>query len=198
MKRLSWSVKDADQHGAAAACAGPEGRIELNSFQQLILHTHLDLEVVQQALAQLGVGIYKVGAVVKNIHTCTFCMGERIEGLPDAQALDRVVAGTAVPFTVRIGFSGCQANCGEALIRDIGIVRMSTGLYDIYIGGRPGSLQPVFGQRAAEGLPGQQLPRALTALLTCYRDNARGKERFWKAVQRLTVAPFQSAMISGE
>lgn len=173
---------------------GPNGRIELNSFHQLILHLPAEtLSEVSKRLRGSGLGVYAVGAVAKNLHTCTFCMGERIEGLPDAKRLDELVAGTAVPFTVRVGFSGCQSNCGEALLRDIGIVRIGT-VYDVYIGGRAAGLSPVIGEKIAAGIAGDHLPGVVRALLDCYRQGARGKERFWKTVQRLGVEPFRAAV----
>lgn len=177
-----------------AEIIGPGGRVELNSFQQLILHAPVqDESAVTDRLRSLGLGVYAVGAVVKNLHTCTFCMGERTEGLPDARRLDAVVAGTPVPYTVRIGFSGCQSNCGEALLREIGVVRIGT-TYDLFIGGRAASLSPTIGQRVAGGLSSAQLPDAIRALLDCYRQGARGKERFWRTIQRLGLEPFQAAV----
>jgi precorrin-3B C17-methyltransferase len=183
-----------EQLQAIALAAGAGGRVELNSFQQLILHTsEQNVEETSGRLRALGLGVYPVGAVVKNLHTCTFCMGERVEGLPDAQRLDSVVAGIPVPFTVRVGFSGCQNNCGEALLRDIGIVRMETG-YDIFIGGRAAGLTPAVGTKVADGIPGDRLPVAVRAILECYRQIARGKQRFWKTVQRHGTDPFREAI----
>lgn len=184
----------AEQIRVITEVLGPNGRMELNSFQQVILHLpSQSLSSVSERLRSAGLGVYAVGAVVKNLHTCTFCMGERIEGLPDAKRVDEVVAGTPVPFTARVGFSGCQSNCGEALLRDIGIVRSGTA-YAIFIGGRAGGLSPVIGQKVVDGISGEQLPVVVRALLECYRQGARGKERFWKTVQRLGIEPFRAAI----
>ncbi len=175
--------------------AGAEGRIELNSFMQLIVHTRGEnLAEQHERLRSAGLGIYPVGPVVKNLHTCTFCMGERVDGLPDAQRLDSLVAGANVPFPVRIGFSGCANNCGEAIVRDVGVVRMDGDRYDLYVGGKPGSLNPLFGLRVAEGITSSNLVAAVSALLVCYRQNARGKERLWRNVQRLGVEPYRQAV----
>lgn len=186
-----------EQLAAVAREAGPGGRVELNAFMQLIVHTaDPDVEGQMARLRALGLRTYPVGAVVKNLHTCTFCMGERIDGLPDAQRLDVAVAGEPVPYTVRIGFSGCQANCGEALARDIGVVRMSDGTYDIYVGGRVAGLNPVFGQPVATGVPAEALVAAVQAILDCYyRQLARGKERLWRLVQRVGPGPFREAVV---
>lgn len=183
-----------EQLQAVAAAAGPGGRVEMNAFMQLIVHTpDPDLDGQAARLRALGLGVYPVGRVVKNLQTCTFCMGERVEGLPDALRLDDVVAGTPVPFTVRVGFSGCQNNCGEAILRDVGVVRMPPGVYDLYVGGKPGSLHPVLGRKVAEGVPADRLVAAVQATLDCYRRLARGKERFWKTVQRVGPQPFAAA-----
>lgn len=182
------------QLAAIGAAAGAEGRIELNAFMQLILHSDRpDLEEALADLRALGLGVYPVGRVVKNLHTCTFCMGENIAGLPDAERLDAALAGVAVPFTVRIGFSGCDKNCGEAKMREIGLVREQDGLYSIYLGGKTGG-EPVIATLAAEGIPGEELPAVVERILEAYRANAKGKERLWKLVQRIGLEPFQAAI----
>lgn len=174
--------------------AGPGGRVELNAFMQLIVHTALpNVEEQQARLRAAGLGVYPAGPVVKNLHTCTFCMGEKTAGLPDAQRLDEAVAGAAVPFPVRVGFSGCASNCGEALLRDIGVVRMDEGRYDIYVGGRPGGLAPILGHRVAEGVPSAGLVPVVQALLAAYRQTARGRERLWKNVGRIGLDPYMQA-----
>lgn len=187
----------AEQLQLIGEVAGTGGRIEMNSFMQLIVHTHGEnLSQQHERLRAAGLGIYPVGPVVKNLHTCTFCMGERVEGLPDAQRLDSLVAGASVPFPVRIGFSGCANNCGEAIIRDIGVVRMDGDRYDLYVGGKPGSLTPLFGQKVAEGIASADLLPAVGALLDCYRQYAKGKERLWKNVQRLGADLYRAAVAS--
>lgn len=177
--------------------AGPEGRVELNPFMQLIVHsTNPDMEGQFDRLRAAGLEIYPVGPVVKNIHTCTFCSGENAAGLPDAQRLDAALARTPVPFPLRIGFSGCSANCAEALVRDLGVVRMDGGLYDIYMGGRPGSLTPSFGQKVAEAVASDRLVLVVEALVTTYRENAKGKERLWKNIERIGLEPYLAAVVS--
>jgi precorrin-3B C17-methyltransferase len=174
--------------------AGPRGHIELNSFMQLIVQTHEeDLPEQHHRLRAAGLGVYPVGPAVKNLHTCTFCMGERIDGLPDAQRLDQAIAGAKVPFPIRVGFSGCANNCGEAIVRDIGIVRIGPDRYDIFIGGKAGSLTPRFGEKVAEGVTSEQLVPAVEALLNTYRERAKGKERLWKNIGRLGVEPYKQA-----
>lgn len=183
-----------EQLAAIGAAAGVGGQVELNAFMQLILHSYRpDLDMVLDELRARGLGVYPVGRVVKNLHTCTFCMGERIDGLPDAEALDRAVAGAAVPFPVRIGFSGCQANCGEARMREIGIVRQADGHYALYLGGKAGG-EPIIAALVAESVPGTHLPVIITRILEVYRLHARGKERLWKLLQRIGMAPFQEVI----
>lgn len=181
-----------EQLQLVSEAAGPGGRVELNAFQQLIVHTPAaDVAAAQARLRAAGLGVYPVGPVVKNLHTCTFCMGERTEGLPDARLLDGAVAGTPTPFPVRVGFSGCSNNCGEALVRDIGVVRMDGGTYDIYLGGKAGSLAPRLGEKVAEGVPGSGLPATVKALLQVYAQTARGRERLWKNVARIGLEPYR-------
>jgi len=181
-----------EQLQLVGSMAGPGGRVELNSFMQLIVHTaRPDLAEQQAALRAAGLGVYPAGPVVKNIQTCTFCMGDKIDGLPDAQQLDRAVAGVPVPFPVRVGFSGCASNCGEALMRDIGIVRMDSDRYDLYVGGKPGSLDPLIGLKVAEAVPSAHLVESVQGILAQYRESARGKERLWKNVRRIGAEAYR-------
>lgn len=182
-----------EQLALIGEAAGPDGQVELNAFMQLIVHTaEPNVEAQQKRLREAGLGVYPAGRVVKNLHTCTFCMGEKTEGLPDARRLDQVVAGTPVPFPVRVGFSGCASNCGEALVRDIGVVRIDDNRYDIYVGGKPGSLNPVLGQKVAEGVVSACLVEAVEAILALYRETAKGKERFWKNVSRVGLDAYRT------
>lgn len=184
-----------DQLALIGEAAGPGGRVELNGFLQLIVHTEQSDVAEQQArLRKAGLGVYPAGPVVKNIQTCTFCMGEKTDGLPDARRLDEAVAGAATPFPVRVGFSGCASNCGEAILRDIGVVRMDADRYDLYMGGKPGSLQPLLGQKVAGGVSSADLVATVEAILALYRETARGKERLWKNVSRIGIDRYRERL----
>ncbi|HWI64991.1 MAG TPA: hypothetical protein VNT75_24455 [Symbiobacteriaceae bacterium] len=161
---------------------------------QIIVHsTEPEVAEQQARLRSAGLGVYAVGPVVKNIQTCSFCSGEKAEGLPDARALDAAVAGVLTPFPVRVGFSGCTANCSEALLRDIGVVRQDGGTYEIYLGGRTGSLTPSFGVRVAAGVTAANLAPAVGALLQVYQETAKGRERLWKNLSRIGPEPYLEA-----
>jgi precorrin-3B C17-methyltransferase len=187
-----------EQLALVSEAAGPGGRVELNAFMQLIVHTERpDLAEQQARLRAAGLGVYPAGPVVKNLHTCTFCMGEKTDGLSDARRLDAAVAGIPVPFPVRMGFSGCPSNCGEAIMRDIGVIRMDADRYDIYIGGKPGSLDPLLGQKVAEGVTSADLVEAVRAILALYRETAKGKERLWKNVNRVGIEAYRARVRGG-
>lgn len=188
-----------EQLQLVAEAAGPGGRVELNGFMQLLVHTaEPDLPALRARLRAAGLGVYPAGPVVKNLHTCTFCMGEKADGLPDARHLDQAVAGLPVPFPLRIGFSGCASNCGEAMLRDLGVVRMDQDRYDIYLGGRPGSLNPQVGEKVAESVTSARLVPVVEALLALYRQTARGKERLWKNAGRIGIDAYRAAASQAE
>jgi len=174
--------------------AGPGGKVELNGFMQIIIHSAVaGVEEQHARLQAAGLTLYAVGPAVKNIQTCSFCSGERAEGLPDAQRLDAAVAGMPTPFPVRVGFSGCTANCAEALLRDIGVVRQDGGTYEIYLGGRASSLTPSFGVKVAGRVTADQLVPAVVALLRVYQETAKGRERLWKNLSRIGPEPYEQA-----
>jgi precorrin-3B C17-methyltransferase len=187
-----------EQLAAVAEAAGPGGRIEMNTFQQLIVHTASP--TAEERVKACGLAVYRVGHVVKNLRTCTFCVGDYTDGLPAAQELDRAVAGAEIPYTLKIGYSGCNQNCGEATLQEIGIVRVddrinpSPETYDIYVGGRTGTLTPRAGSRVGAGVARADLVGTVQALLQVYRSQARRRERFASLVGRIGPAPFAEAV----
>lgn len=127
----------------------------MNAFQQLIIHTALP--DAEERVRAAGLHTYVVGHVVKNLRTCTFCMGDYTDRLPAAREVDQAVVGSEIPYTLKIGYSGCSRNCGEAMIQEIGIVRVdertapSPDTFDIYVGGRTGTLEPLIGRQVGAG-----------------------------------------------
>lgn len=182
-----------EQLTAIARVTGANGSVELTTLQQLIVTT--SNPEVASGLAELkssGAAVYPIGAVVKNIRTCSFCSGSHVEPMAAAESLDRAVAGLEAPFTLRVGFSGCDAICAESLVQDIGVVPRDGG-FDLYIGGKA-SGEPRAASLVASGVQTSDLNGAVLALIETYRSQANSKERLWKLIDRVGLDPFRSAV----
>ena len=94
------------------------------------------LELVKENFKEAGLSCYPVGGDVKSLRTCNFCKGEEEEeGMPVAKELNRRIAGKAVPFTLKVAYTGCTIGCGEPMLSEIGIMKMKDH-YNLYVGGK--------------------------------------------------------------
>ncbi len=167
---------------------GVDASVELTTVQQLIVT--MDAErapAAQVAIAGAGMHIYAVGAVVKNVRVCGFCKGDVAEGFDTAQRLDQTVSGRPVPFTLRVGYTGCPNGCSEPLLQDIGVVKTDQG-FDLYAGGRSQGTSPRAGGKVASGLSEDDLVARVEGLIDRYVQLGRPRERFWRFVDRVGVA----------
>jgi len=173
---------------------GDEAIVELTTFQQLLVQMDASrAEAARLALHEAGLKTYPAGAVVKNVRACGFCQGDEVEGYATAVALDETVAGMPVPFTLRVGYTGCTNGCGEPLMQDIGVVKAPEG-FRIYAGGRASGLTPRPGQLVAEGIAEEGLPEAVRRLIAFYQQHGQRRERFWKFVDRVGLEALAAAV----
>jgi len=168
---------------------GADGSVELTTVQQLIVT--MDAErapAAQAAIAGAGMQVYAVGAVVKNVRVCGFCQGDVEEGFDTAQRLDRIFSGRSVPFTLRVGYTGCPNGCSEPLLQDIGVVKVGEG-FDLYAGGHSQGTSPRAGVLVAAGLSEAELIARIEGILDRYVELGRPRERFWRFVDRVGAGP---------
>lgn len=90
----------------------------------------------------------------------------------------------------KISISGCPANCGGALLADIGIVATKKG-FDLYAGGKGGPL-PRVGQEVAKGLSADEAVDAVGKLADFHAANTNKKQRMFKLFDNSDF-PFQLA-----
>ena len=84
-------------------------------------------------------------AYTKAFRTCKTCVGSEFcrYGLGDSTKLGIQVEerfqGLESPHKMKLAVSGCPRNCAESTTKDIGIVAIGDGRWEIYIGGAAGS-----------------------------------------------------------
>jgi precorrin-3B C17-methyltransferase len=145
-------------------------------------------------LQSAGVRVLPAGFVTKNLQACHFCRGAEDAGLDLALELDAAITGLDVPVPIKIGYAGCALGTSEPLTKDISVVKMRD-VFDIYIGGEAKGIKPVFAQLFMEKVPKEQIAPIVLGIIGYYRDNAKGKEKFRKFIDRMTLENIKKAVV---
>jgi NAD(P)H-nitrite reductase large subunit len=88
--------------------------------------------------------------------------------------------------------SGCNLNCAESWVRDVGLHGRPEG-WTLTIGGNVGAA-PRIGQELVGGLSDEQALEAVEKVVNCYKENANKGERLGKMIDRVGLEPFQQAV----
>jgi len=92
------------------------------------------------------IGLPSGHAYAKSFRTCKSCVGTdycRVgvgDSIALAQNLEHRFQGIETPHKFKMATAGCPRNCSEAYIKDLGVVAIEGGKWEIYIGGGAGSV----------------------------------------------------------
>lgn len=185
--QVGGSLFTPEQLAKIGIVAGPDARIEMTPFRQLYVELPLDRrDAVKEELERFGLEVYPAGFVTKSLIACNFCKGAEAAGLETARMLNQAVAGIETPAPLKIGYAGCALGTSEPLLKDIGIVKMKD-TFDIYVGGEPKGIKAGLAQLLMAGLTEERLVPAVKAIIEYYKANAKGKEKFSKFVNRVSI-----------
>jgi len=136
----------------------------------------------------------------KSYRTCKACIGTDFcrFGLGDSMGLalkiERRFRGIDSPGKLKLATAGCPRNCSEALIKDIGVVAIGDGKWEIYVGGAGGAhvrkgdlLCVVDSEDDALLFSGR--------FMQYYRENAKYKERTYTFLDRLGIERIRAVVI---
>ncbi len=140
---------------------------------------------------------YAYGKSFRTVKTCVgsdFCRF----GLDDSTALGIAIEerfqGLASPAKLKLAVTGCPRNCAEALCKDLGVVAIGDGRWEIYVGGAAGAhirkgdlLATVEGPEAVITLTGR--------FLQYYRENANWLERTYAWVPRVGIEKIRAVVL---
>lgn len=176
-----------EQLALLGSTIGEDAKIELTTFKQLYVEMQEErLEEIKEQLKNIGLEIYPAGFVTKSLITCNFCRGAEDAGLQIAEQLNQAIAGLETPSPLKIGYAGCALGTSEPLLKDIGVVKMRE-TFDIYVGGEPKSIKPVFAMLLASQVTADKLIPAVTELVLYFQCNGKKKEKFQKFIQRVSI-----------
>ena len=136
----------------------------------------------------------------KSYRTCKSCIGTEFcrFGLGDSMGLatkiERRFRGIDSPAKMKLATAGCPRNCSEALVKDVGLVAIGDGKWEIYVGGAAGAhirkgdlLCVVDGEEAALLISGR--------FMQYYRENAKWKERTYTFVPRIGLERIRAIVV---
>ena len=136
----------------------------------------------------------------KSYRTCKSCIGTEFcrFGLGDSMGLatkiERRFRGIDSPAKLKLATAGCPRNCSEALVKDVGLVAIGDGKWEIYVGGAAGAhirkgdlLCVVDGEEAALLISGR--------FMQYYRENAKWKERTYTFVPRIGLERIRAIVV---
>nr|WP_240757415.1 nitrite reductase large subunit NirB [Nakamurella flava] len=130
---------------------------------------------------------YAYGKSFRTVKTCVgqeFCRFGTGDSTQLGIDLESRYQGLESPAKMKLAVSGCPRNCAESLVKDVGIVAIEGGRWEIYIGGAAGAhirkgdlLATVDDPETANLLTGR--------FMQYYRENAKWLERTYAFVPRV-------------
>jgi nitrite reductase (NADH) large subunit len=140
---------------------------------------------------------YAYGKSFRTVKTCVgsdFCRF----GVGDSTALGIAIEGRfqgiAGPGKMKLAVTGCPRNCAEALCKDLGVVAIDGGRWEIYVGGAAGAHIRKGDLLATVDDPGEVI-RLAGRFLQYYRENANWLERTYAWVPRFGIDEIRSVVV---
>jgi nitrite reductase (NADH) large subunit len=141
---------------------------------------------------------YAYGKSFRTVKTCVgsdFCRF----GLGDSTALGIAIEsrfqGLESPAKMKLAVTGCPRNCAEAYVKDLGVVAIEGGRWEIYVGGAAGAHV-----RKGDLLTTVDNPASVIRLtgrfLQYYRENANWLERTYTFVPRIGIDRIRAIVVN--
>jgi nitrite reductase (NADH) large subunit len=139
-------------------------------------------------------------AYAKSFRTVKTCVGSDFcrFGVGDSTALGIAIEsrfqGLEGPGKMKLAVSGCPRNCAESYVKDVGVVAVDGGRWEIHVGGAAGAHVRKGDLLATVDSPAEVL--VLTGrFLQFYRENANWLERTYAFVPRLTIERIRAVVV---
>ncbi len=139
-------------------------------------------------------------AYAKSFRTVKTCVGADFcrFGLGDSTALGIAIesrlAGLEGPAKMKLAVSGCPRNCAESYVKDVGVVAVEGGRWEIYVGGAAGAHVRKGDLLATVDTP-EEVLRLTGRFLQYYRENANWLERTYAFVPRVGIERIRAVVV---
>jgi nitrite reductase (NADH) large subunit len=139
-------------------------------------------------------------AYAKSFRTVKTCVGSDFcrFGVGDSTALGIAIEerfqGIEGPGKMKLAVTGCPRNCAEAYVKDLGVVAIDGGRWEIYVGGAAGAHV-----RKGDLLATVESPDEVITLtgrfLQYYRENGNWLERTYAFVPRIGIERIRAIVV---
>jgi nitrite reductase (NADH) large subunit len=142
-------------------------------------------------------------AYTKAFRTCKTCVGSEFcrFGVGDSTglgvAIEKRYQGLESPAKMKLAVAGCPRNCSEATTKDVGVVAIEGGRWEIYVGGAAGS-RVRKGDLLAIVESHDDVLRLSGRFMQWYREHARYLERTYDFVERLGIERVRRVIVDDE
>ncbi|HEU0101465.1 MAG TPA: nitrite reductase large subunit NirB [Mycobacteriales bacterium] len=140
---------------------------------------------------------YAYGKSFRTVKTCVgsdFCRFGVGDSTALGIALEERFQGIPSPGKMKLAVAGCPRNCSEALCKDLGVVAVDGGRWEVYVGGAAGA--HVRKGDLLATLDSADEVMALTGrFLQYYRENANWLERTYAFVPRVGIEHLRSVLL---
>ncbi|MGX6603461.1 nitrite reductase large subunit NirB [Micromonosporaceae bacterium Da 78-11] len=140
---------------------------------------------------------YAYGKSFRTVKTCVgsdFCRFGVGDSTALGIALEERFQGIEGPGKMKLAVTGCPRNCAEAYVKDLGVVAIDGGKWEIYVGGAAGAHI-----RKGDLLATVESPAEVITLtgrfLQYYRENANWLERTYSFVPRVGIDRLRELII---
>ncbi|GAB7069653.1 nitrite reductase large subunit NirB [Mycolicibacterium hodleri] len=140
---------------------------------------------------------YAYGKSFRTVKTCVgsdFCRF----GVGDSTALGIAIEerfqGLASPAKMKLAVTGCPRNCAEALCKDLGVVAVEGGRWEMYVGGAAGA-HIRKGDLLATVDTAAEVMTLTGRFLQYYRENANWLERTYAWVPRVGIEHVRAVVV---
>jgi len=197
--QMKGGVTTADQLRTIADVADKYdvGMIKVTGGQRIDL-LGIRKEDLPKVWADLGMPSgYAYGKSFRTVKTCVgtdFCRF----GLGDSTQLgidiETRFQGIETPAKLKLGVVGCPRNCAEAYVKDVGVVAVGGGRWEVYVGGAAGA-----SVRKGDLLATVDSPEEVLALtgrfIQFYREWGNWLERTYEFVPRLGLERVRAVLV---
>lgn len=139
---------------------------------------------------------HAVGLCVRSVKACPgnqFCRLGKQDSLSIGMKLDEIYHGYDLPSKTKMGVSGCQNQCAETWIKDIGLVGKKNG-WTLMVGGCAAS-RPRLAQVLVEDLDSEEALDKINKIMDFYKENGKKLERIGRMIDRIGFDSFRAAIL---
>lgn len=140
---------------------------------------------------------YAYGKSFRTVKTCVgqeFCRYGTGDSTKLGIEIESRFQGIESPAKLKLAVSGCPRNCAESLVKDVGVVAVEGGRWEIYVGGAAGAHI-----RKGDLLATVDEPETVTLLtgrfMQYYRERANWLERTYAFVPRVGIDHLRAVIV---